>query len=81
MGRMKLLKVRRSMTGFDFGVSLPAGGGTDLIRRRRPGLARRVWAKLRDKSPWQVPVGYEDEMGFHYGITPAGPANVVSLAK
>ena len=70
-----------ALPAFGFGIPVSAGGGTDLVRAQKPGLMTRVWSKLRDKSPWQVPVGYEDEAGFHYGIAPARLVDVAKLAN
>jgi hypothetical protein len=61
-----------SLVGFGLGRPL-AAGDTDFIRRSRPGF----WAGVRNKFTrlfrWEVPAGYEDETGFHFGIAPTPP--------
>jgi len=70
-----------ALPAFSLGIPGCAGGDTGLIHRRQPGLWKRLWANLRDTSTWQVPVGYEDEAGFHYGIAPARPVDMARLAR
>ncbi len=38
-----------------------------------PGLWRLIAAldKLRASFKFEIPVGYQDENGFHYGVKPA----------
>jgi hypothetical protein len=31
----------------------------------------RIFSRLRDLVKWQIPVGYQDETGFHPGVQPA----------
>jgi hypothetical protein len=44
-----------------------------VIRQSAPMALRvaDVLAKLRDCFKFQVPVGYQDDRGFHYGAEPA----------
>jgi len=41
------------------------------IAGHQVGLPLRIIAKLCDVIESQVPIGYEDEGGFHYGANPA----------
>ena len=49
----------------------------DIKREPSPGMAelsstlREFIAKLRNAVKLDIPVGYQDETGFHYGVKPA----------
>ena len=45
-------------------------GAPARIFRRGIGLLSRITAKLRAATRDHVPVGYQDETGFHFGIRP-----------
>jgi hypothetical protein len=48
-------------------VSLPLGRNNSGIAWHEVGSPVRIVALLRATMKAQVPVGYEDETGFHYG--------------
>ena len=54
--------------------TLPQPGGGDSVRRtgRKFGFSLRKIAKWYGVIKSRVPVGYEDEEGFHYGANLAG---------
>ncbi len=70
-----------SLPALNFDLPLPLTSDTEVIRRRHSGLWNKIWAKLRHDIPWNVAVGYEDELGFHYGPAPKGAATVFKLTK
>jgi len=47
-------------------------GGCEVARVARAGIRRWgwVWRWLSALINCRVPIGYEDETGFHYGIQP-----------
>jgi len=50
----------------------PAGGSSARTTGRKVGFSIRKIAKLYGMIKSRVPIGYEDEEGFHYGANLAG---------
>jgi len=53
-------------------MPLTVDGNTMRIAGHKAGVSVRITAKLCSLIESQVPVGYEDEGGFHYGTDMAG---------
>ena len=47
-----------------------ARNGLVSMHGKKSGRLARIGAKLRVATGFQVPVGYQDETGFHFGIRP-----------
>jgi len=51
-------------------MPLPSAGETVRTARRKAGFSVRIISKWRGAIASRVPVGYENETGFHYGSDP-----------
>ena len=56
-----------SDAGFDRAKSTQASGEHPVVEARSNAWSK-AWAKVR--SWFEIPYGYEDETGFHYGTEP-----------
>lgn len=64
---------KESATGYvDHTVPVPSDGNIMRIAGHKVGFPVGITTKLCGMIESQVPVGYEDEGGFHYGADMAG---------
>jgi hypothetical protein len=52
------------------GISFQCPAAPHGHSRRKPGSRGGWWRKFKARMLNRIPVGYQDETGFHYGVQP-----------
>jgi hypothetical protein len=68
---MNIFHERRTASGTT--TALPCESNPIELERRGAGFLVRIITKVWEAITSRVPVGYEDETGFHYGVAEAQP--------